>query len=468
MPGSKQLTIVFNIFYIVLLANIGIFVIPQIIGQNPLSILFVLLIPVIAFLVYRYCNEFFEKQFNLVVSIACIIALGFMVFVAVQNVFVPSKGDYEAIYTAIKELNENGRFTLSLEYYLNYPHQLFSTVVYSFVNRIFMLLGSGVAVSPLWTSVFNCFLTALGICMITHAAKLLFSHKFAYLTLFMLLCHVSYYTCNIFIYPHVLSVFFLGMFLFAFALSKGEGKCRLVFSAFLGFTAAVANSVEGIFAIGLVAAVIFFLLKYKLKESATRIAVVLASFVATLILVNIAYTSLNIFNSAQRDNASLPYYHWMMMGFSETGTFSEEDYQMSVGIETTDERSEAAKQELIKRIRSRTPSELYMFIMSKQVMAWSGENYGVALSSNTNNILVAFRLMLIVGLMLSVTLGFKQINHIKFFEIWTVGIILFVCIWEVAPVYLFSSIPIFVIPAGNGYFELAKRAAAFWQHRKIR
>ncbi len=442
----------FNIFYIILLVNIMFFTLPKMFS---IGIYMPILFLIALFLIHIY-SDTLKNKFNIIVLLSCIISFSFMIYIATNNVYVPLKGDYEAIYTAIKELNETGHFTASLEYYLLHPHQLFTTVFYSVVNRIFILFGSSTAVSPLFTSYLNSFLTITGIFLATQATKKLFSEKFAFLTLFMLLSHISYYTANVLIYTHVLSVFALGIFLYLFALSETVKKHNLTIYALVGVSLAVATSIEGIFNISIIAIIIYIFLKYNINEAAKKILVVLIIFSFSIGLINAIYTKTNIFNSTNRHNESIPYYHWLMMGFSEEGMFNDEDYEMTASLDTTSERSIAAKQILIERIWSRSPSEMYKFVMSKQTIAWGGASYGAYITPHTSTLFSTFRFMLIIGLFLSIILNYKnkEITAIKFFEIWVVGIILFICIWEVAYIYLYSSTLMLIIPATNGYLSV--------------
>lgn len=403
-----------------------------------------------------------EKVFYGVTAISLLCVLAIQLYVCSANVYRPYKGDYEAIYTAVKELVSYGRFTDTEWYYLAHPHQLFSTVLLAILNRAFVMLGSSQAVNILYTSYTISLFTTLGLLCIVLSAKLWFGTKTAYIVLLLLLLDPSYYGCNIYLYPHALSTGMLGLTLLCFALalkSAPHKKRSLCLMVIAGCAFAAAKSLEGILTIGFVAAIIYIFMTFDLKHALLNNCALVLGFLLMLFAIGGVYHVLDIFNTPQRAGKELPVEHWIMMGLSEDGLYKEEDFQRSIQLPDTQARRETARQEIAERLRSRSSSQLLHLFRLKEKRAWVGMPYGVqVLGANTWPAHNALTLLLMLGLLLSALQRLNGSRHASMWlQIWVTGLFLFFLLWESSSTYLFSSKGMIILLAGTAFGSLFRR-----------
>lgn len=406
-------------------------------------------------------NKLNERRFYLFLFCCALIFLIVQLRICTKNIFIPSKGDYEAIYTGVKELVNYGEFTDSAAYYLNYPHQLFSTLCFSVLNRIFVMLGSAEPVNVLLTTCAISFFNTIGFCCCAIGTNLLFNKKQAYITVAFFCLNLNAYSGSTFLYPHALSYSVLGPVFLLFALAVKSKKSLLtsiiMFFA-LGVSLAIAQSTEGIFAIGFVALIIYLFMHYCFKDFLIKLASLLTGFFITLMCLALLYSMLNLFGGVERKNKSLPYEHWIMMGLSEGGTFKEEDYQFSVKIPDTKTRQEEARKIIKQRLEDRSLFQLIEHINEKEVRNWTSMKYGpeFIFYNHETQLITAYNLSLLLGLILLALkkLKQKQVDSIMFYQIWAIGIVFFFALWESSYHYLISSNPIICMSAAAGFTKI--------------
>lgn len=404
----------------------------------------------------RKCREK-RFLFYAVIAIMAVLLLCIQIFNCIKNYYVPKKGDAEAVYTAIKEVVSYGMLTDSNMYFLRHPHQMFSMFFYSFINRIFVIMGVQSAVNLIPTTIVNCLMVTRGGILLSLSAKILTDEGYGLFTMFLFVLCNSYHGCVIYIYSHVLSVFFMCGTVFTFVcFQKAQNKIfKYILLLLSGIFFALSKNIEGVALIMFIAIFIYIIISSAdIKSIFLHSAVLTLSFILTLTAISYIYDVFEILDYTNQENEQIPYTHWIMMGLSENGVFVEEDYQATVNTPTREEKLEMHFNEIERRISERSPTEMIQHLLKKEKIVWIGSLYGCGtplIDNNSYNF--AYRVCLILPIVLCTILSFiKSIIKRKivvtfnaFNQIYITGVFLFYIIWEVFYTYLFSSFPIIIL-----------------------
>jgi len=398
-----------------------------------------------------------------------IVILGLQLVHCLGSYTIPLKGDMEAMYTAVKEAVSYGELTDSVPYFLRHSHQMFTMFFYTVVNRIFVMLGSSDAVNMTGTVALNCLMTTTGGILLTFAVRRLSDEKFALFTMFLFAMCNSYWGSSAYLYSHPLSVFFLclAIFCFTFCCTAEHKIAKAIWLVVSGIAFALCKSVEGITLIALIAALIYlFISAPSFKKFIFSAVAVVASFTVTVVMISTVYNVLGIIDTTNQEQEEIPLTHWIMMGFSETGTYQEDDYQATVNTPGKDAKLALHKKELARRISERSPDEMTKFLISKQKMDWLGKTYGEPVIFVDNSCWnFAYRFIMVITILLCSVVSFIKkwknksfdVDFAAFSRIYIMGIFLFFFIWECYTTYLFSSLPMIITCAVLSIYEITAK-----------
>ena len=459
---------IFQYLFLVLMGLVLSFILPALFSAAAVSYFCIMaaVFSGIFFILYR--KNISDRVYAAVISVMTISMLVFQILYFRQGVYVPKPpGDPEAVYVGVKELVINGRFLESNWYYLAYPHQLFSTFIYAVANRVFVYAGMEGPISHFATYTLNAFMTCMGFVLFCLGIKRISDNKISLFSGFLFFVNLSYYSSVRYIYPHELSVFFICavIFLSCVFFTEKRNKQRYLKAAALGFTTAVALSVEGIFAIALIAvAIVIMLLPRGTSRVISEILCLSAGFFIALLLINLLYASMSVIDRTDEEKYKFPVSHWIAMGLSESGMFNQDDYDIVIGSETKLEKQDQTASLIKERFTSRGLFETIGFYYNKEKTVWIGSFYGQSISAIDRSAYnKAYRGLLFVMIFLSQLFQIiqkkkayekKDIENFAFAKIWICGLFLFFLIWEVSPVYLFSSLPIVIFAASQAFVNI--------------
>ena len=452
----------YSIFIIVFLCVIGIILsmfFPSV-ADGYTIILFFSLSAAILLTLYLLCRvEISDKTYLFMTA-----ALIFLVFLLQlrdlkKGLFMQKTGDHEAVMTGVKELVLFGHFTESVWYYQMHHHQLFTTLFYAVLNRLFIYMGIEGPVSHTATYIANALLTDAGILLFFFGIRRIANSRTAFLTSLLFALNLGYYGAVRRVYPHQLSVVFacVAIFILCRLVSEERRIRRVILTILFGCAAALAMSVTGIFAIALPAVFIYILICGKrMRQTLTELAGLLIGFVLTTAIISGVYSALGVLDKANAKNMRLPYTHWIAMGLSENGVYLEDDFQAMINADTKDAKSAYAITAIKERLLSRGFFESLRFFYGKEKVIWIGGHYGgfKILSLSTSKYNVAYRLLLMTMIFASVLKlllfgGRDKRDVFTAVYIWIFGIFLFFLIWEISPTYLFSSFPILLFASSR-------------------
>lgn len=409
----------------------------------------------------RKGKKFFTDRRCLMFALFCLGILLCVQFIyCSKNVFIPLKGDYEAIYTAVKEVVLYGKLTDSNLYFLHHAHQSFSMLIYSIFNYVVTKAGSIQPINVLATTFLNSILCCFGGLLLYYGTKRVLNARSALFTVLLFCLHNSYIASNVYIYCHALSVFFVCavLFFFSYAATAKTKKAECWMFFFWGASIAVAKSVEGIITLSLIAALIYCLLTSKtIRMFFLRTALLIGGFAVALLMISASYRVLGIIDYTNAENEAFPYTHWIMIGLNDDGSYSEDDYQAMVHAETKEEKWEYAASQIKQRLKNKDFQELYELGKLKESKMWVGSQYGQNLGGLNYAYNIAYKFLLYAGVSVGLIRCFimdkkrkESIDLNAFGFIWIFGIFLFALIWESSMIYLFSSMPLLIIMAGIG------------------
>ncbi len=417
-------------------------------------------VAVAGILLKKYDELFSDRNCKIFAGIffACLFAV--QVFYCLRYPYQPKTGDYEAIYTAVREFVRNGRLTDSNLYFLHHPHQRFSFFFYAAFNYLVTLGGRLGEINLTATTILNAILCCLGGCLLFVGVQKQAGSRCALLTALLFCLHNGYFASNNFLYSHALSVFFVCLTLccFCFVVQEPEESRKLFLILLLGFAIGVAKSVEGIITISLVAAAIYFALNAKnFLNFLLRSVLLAAGFLAAVALISTGYIWSGIFDFTNAENEKLPLTHWIMIGLNEDGGYSEDDYQAMVNLPTSEDKRSYASQQIRERLQRMDVQKLLELCKLKEEKMWVGSVYGYHLGSTANRYNIGYKLALYVLILAGCVQKLSSWGHrrlvriepIAFGYLWIFGIFLFALLWESSTIYLFSSMPLLIFAAGK-------------------
>jgi len=169
---------------------------------------------------------------------------------------------------------------------------------------------------------------------------------------------LPFYTMGAAFYTDALSMPFIAM-TFAFYFIARNGKSRrkqLIFYALVGVSSAIGAIIKVTALIALIALVLDFVLntkKWIWADIKSRAAGVLTAIGATAVIMLSFYGYMGTQFGPERENARVPFTHWIMMGLAGDGQYNPQDYDFTFSFPTYTEKKKAISEEIRRRVNER-------------------------------------------------------------------------------------------------------------------
>ncbi|MFQ8705728.1 MAG: hypothetical protein ACLR9T_06655 [Thomasclavelia sp.] len=252
-------------------------------------------------------------------------------------------------------------------------------------------------------------------------------------------------------------------------------KEKYIEAVLIGICTLIGFELKATILILAIAIIIHYLFTNKGLKKLIIIAIVITSFIVSMMAYNKIIDKTGLFNKLDYESEALPYVHWVMMGLNKTGGFNRKDFNFSKSIIGKEAKTEAAKDVIIERLNNYGFSGLIKHLGNKINYTYGdGTYYSVSILSrkprNSNSlgynllskegkyingtIYVAnsYNIFILSMLLLSMVNGFRKskLDFLSFLRILLFGLMVFLLIWESKPKYLVNFLPIFNILVLDG------------------
>lgn len=192
----------------------------------------------------------------------------------------------------------------------------------------------------------------------------------------------------------------------------------------------------------------------------------------------------NLTTEEERDKYQIPTEHWIMMGMNGVGSFEYKEYEYTIQYPTLEERAQADRQMIMKRLKERTINEHIKNITRKLGYTWHDGTFFIPdilrREPVNKNILHEFVLedgkydflykyipqVMHFSMLIFIIINLKRIIENKEYNskeivgmITIFGVMMFLIIWENRSRYLVNIIPLMILMQINGidYFSYKKK-----------
>ncbi|MCH5299715.1 MAG: glycosyltransferase family 39 protein [Ruminococcus sp.] len=393
---------------------------------------------------------------------------------------------------------QNGNFNLiqkdyqnNYAYLIRYPNNLALVFFLSFLYRLAYLNYGYV---PMYIPiVVNALAINVSVLLTVFIARKIFGNRKALMVLILSFLFAPYYTYVSYYYTDSISMPFCvgAIYLFICAIKSDQRYKKYLMLVICGVLVFCGYKIKGSVILILAAAIIFLILKFKVKKTACLLLALIAGFGFVRTVYTTVYNSSEIITQKQSDKYEYPYTHWVMMGLKNNGSYDKEDDAYTRKFPDKNAKQEANIDEIKNRLTNYGIVGLAKHIAYKSVWTWEDGTYYISnhiknpIRENFLHSIVidkneyqpiffvyssGFQLFLIFMICMSVLKGCikPEINFQTFLRGIVFAVFIFFIIWETRSRYLYNFTPIFILLAVDGldfFTEKIKPLKYFWEAR---
>ena len=367
-------------------------------------------------------------------------------------------------------------------YMARYPNNFMIMFMLALLYRVtYLILGY----IPMYLSVvLNVIAINLSLLFTVLIAKQMWGRRKAVFTLCLLFIFAPFYVYVPFYYTDSLSMPFgiLGIYLFILGLksTKDHRVRKYVLLAMSGALLFIGFKVKGSIGVIFAAAIIYSLLKCKLKEFACVALALILGFGSFALMFKAGYNAVGLVTAEQAEMYEYPMTHWIMMGLKGRGGYNMADSEYTSSFYSKEEKMDANLKVIEKRIKNLVKNHrlTYHFIF-KAVWMWSDGTYFIpghitdyvhrswlhdfVLRDGENYYMLygysnAFQFFLLLMMALSLFKGVikPKIDFMVLIKGSVFALFLFLLIWEGRSRYLFNMTPLYILMAVDGISYLTE------------
>lgn len=437
--------------------------------------------------IYRLVEMFIttiEKHYYLILALSLLLLLAINIVTGFALRFEPVY-DLGAIFTGASEWSFQGNFmdhmnpTCDPNYFYYFPNNLGGMTLLYFAFEIASLFGGSDYYAI--AMITNAVLIALTVLLTALVTKRMLGIKQSLIVLVFFLIMPPFYFMAATFYTDALSIVFPILIIYLYLLQKDASSKykKLVYAILIGLACAVGMLVKMTVLIALIAIIIYDLLARSIKSTAFLTSVS-AVVIACVMLVFNSYFYANHLDKDTAEKLNTPYSHWIMMSITGEGRYNHNDYVFTRSFDDPKERNEAINDKILERINEQGAIGMLDLFYNKSIIAfgdgtfaqsdflddapkhdtflhsfllYNSSDYGVYRYICSG---IFFSLMLLMVISTFKCLRAKN-TLIAIPAIATVGIMLFLMIWEVSGRYMTNFIPLILVCAANGIDCVSKK-----------
>lgn len=361
-------------------------------------------------------------------------------------------------------------------YMARYPNNFAIMMILAVMYRIWFLIFGYI---PLYLPVaVNCIAVSASLLFTVLIAKEMWGRRKAVYTLILLAIFAPYYVYVPFYYTDTLSMPFgvIAIYLILRALKTDNSRKvkKYAMLAVAGMLLFVGFKVKGSIGVILAAALIYALLRYKMKEFACIALALIMGFGSFFVMFRVGYNAVGLVSEEQADQYEYPYTHWVMMGLRGVGGYNGKDSMFTDSIDGKAEKQEANIEVIKERLKAMLEQhKLTEHFVRKAIWTWIDGTYFIPghITHYVRRCFLheiflrdgkyynwyygysnAYQLVLLFLMLMSLLKGVirPKIEFTVLIKGAVFALFLFLLIWEARSRYLYNMTPLYILMAVDG------------------
>jgi hypothetical protein len=443
------------------------------------KVLFVTVGTILLFIIFLMYYKICINRLNN--TLTTYISSGYILFILVSELvitsiaFQPIIGDYAVVRQGIVAFFEGNQTFPDMGQFQLYPYNTHILLIGGFLAKLVDSVDLAVKALPIITITCSVVLNALVVKKVTN-------FKGAHISIVMAVFNILIYWQAPVFYTHTLVVVFLPATLYAYlCLKTANTKSKRIFWWIaLGFFAACTYIIRPTALSVVLAILIDNIFRFRKGISLK----VISSFILCIVLIYSFNSSLTISNLSTDNNIEkMPHSHWIKMGLNEEtyGVWNVPDVTYPAYIKNTHDRDVYNKEIIVQRFKEYGPERYLKHLNEKIERLWVSSQFSAyrlgewfeQKNSTVTNIVSNFdskankifnlysfviKFFLIIGTLAAIIL-YRKTNEnegevLRIFMISTLGVFVFLLLWETAPHYSYEAFAFMNIPASLGLFKI--------------
>lgn len=313
--------------------------------------------------------SFFKKNIAMITKLLFVI--GFILQVIIlYYIHVPIGWDVDGIYSGVTELTKNSPDSIASIYLSKNPNNsLFFFLMY-FISQIGNFIHHSLGNSWMFWQLTNTIFMDIGFIFIFLAAKNLFNKKIAYLSFYLAFISLALSPWMLVVYTDTIMLPVISIILWVYSLVKKNHNNYLMI--LLGVLIAISYLLKPssiVFLVAYIMIELFLLLtdpkKVNLKKGLVMTLLFCLPFAGTIRLFHVFedHQKLIVLDRTQ----AKPWQHFVMMGLTGSGGFSEEDTRATISIPTKEGKINYANEKIAERLKNYGFTGYTKFLMKKHL-----------------------------------------------------------------------------------------------------
>ncbi|PZL71874.1 hypothetical protein CI088_11615 [Enterococcus plantarum] len=324
------------------------------------------------------CIDIFKKNRTIITQLLFCLTLVLQVII-LYYIHVPIGWDVDAIHASVTELVKNSPDSIASIYLSKNPNNTLFFFLMYFISQIGTVFHQSLGYSWLYWQLINTIFMDIGFIFIFLAAKNLFNKNIAYLSFYLAFIPLALSPWLLVVYTDTIMLLVVSLIFWVYSLVEKNQTKTLI--AILGILIAICYLLKPSSIVFLIAFIMIKLLvllttpgKIKIKKCGLIILLFCLPFTGTIKLFHMYedHQKLIIINKDQ----AKPWQHFVMMGLTGSGGFSEKDTQAIISIPTKKEKINYANTKIIERLKNYGFAGYTKFLMKKHFNNTSRGDFG--------------------------------------------------------------------------------------------
>lgn len=334
----------------------------------------------------------------------------------------------------------------------------------------------------------------LSVIIMYFIAKKILGEKKALMFLIIALCTTPLYLYAACYYTDTFSMLLASLLFYMWLILREEKdkKWKIIIQIVYGIVLFLAYKLKITAAFVYIAIIMYEICNTNIKTVIKNNYIVIPVAIICTIIFKFGVVN-NLTTAEERDKYQIPTEHWIMMGMNGVGNFIPEEYAYTKQFPTLEERVQADRQMIAKRLKERTMNEHIKNVTRKLGYAWHDGTYfipDILRREPTNmNILhqfvledgkydflykyipqiMHFAMLIFIIINLRRIIKNKEYNSKEVVGMITIfGVMMFLIMWENRSRYLVNILPIMILMqiGGIDYFSCKKKSLPSDEMRK--
>lgn len=449
-------------------------------------VIFIVLILLLLIYSYRYCtkrwNSLSDKKTTKFLMIAMIIMTILQLIIGYLVRTNPS-WDLGINMRAAREIVQYGHMVKETGYYLIAPNNILNALFLALIYKIGTIFH--ISMGNMMPLIANVLIMQLAFYFLFKVSRKIYGNVVTCMLAIFVLLFVPFYAYAPICYTDTLSMFLPILFLYLFLRENETPKksnLNIKYYVLMGLCCLISFHLKVTALIMMIAIVIEWILSRGIKKTYRPILLIVIVFLTS----NFIYISIldhsKVIGLNYKELQTVPYTHWIMMGMTEKGMYSQKEWDYTLSFPTRKSREQANISVIKQRLKDYGIQGYIKFLNNKATNSTWGDgtyDFPSILKSYTIdwNIMHEFFLsngryfelskyyyqtyhfvMLICILFASISIFFKrEKSEVRVARLSIFGLLIFLLIWETRSRYMLNYIPIYLFVGMAGLTYLSNQ-----------